>query len=141
MSDTGALAESDEVLDAALRRVGVLRVDTIEDLFELADLAGKQPIPRGPRLSIVTNAGGPGALAADMLVARGGKLAQLTSASVAVLDGILPKAWSHGNPIDILGDADEARFAKAVEVAANDPESDGVLVILTPQALTNATAT
>jgi acetyltransferase len=141
VSHTGAMAESDEVLDAAFRRVGVLRVDTIEDLFELAELVGKQPVPRGPRLCIVTNAGGPGALAADTLVARGGRLAQLTSASVAALDGFLPKAWSHGNPIDIQGDADEARFAKAVEVAVADPESDGVLVVLTPQALTNATTT
>jgi acetyltransferase len=140
VSHTGALTESDEVLDAAFRRVGVLRVDTIEDLFELAELVGKQPVPRGPRLSIVTNAGGPGALAADRLVARGGRLAQLTSASVAALDGILPKVWSHGNPIDIQGDADEARYAKAVEIAVADPESDGVLVVLTPQALTNATA-
>jgi len=140
VSHTGALTESDEVLDAAFRRVGVLRVDTIEDLFELAELVGKQPVPRGPRLSIVTNAGGPGALAADRLVARGGRLAQLTSASIAVLDGILPKVWSRGNPIDIQGDADEARYAKAVEVAVADPESDGVLVVLTPQALTNPTA-
>lgn len=141
VSHTGSLSESDEVLDAAFRRVGVLRVDTIEDLFELAELVGKQPIPRGPRLSIVTNAGGPGALAADTLVARGGRLAQVSSPSAAVLDGFLPKAWSHGNPIDIQGDADEGRFAKAVEVAVADPESDGVLVVLTPQALTNPTAT
>jgi len=140
VSHTGSMAESDEVLDAAFRRVGVLRVDSIEDLFELAELVGKQPVPRGPRLSIVTNAGGPGALAADTLVARGGTLAKLSSASVAALDGFLPKAWSHGNPIDIQGDADEARFAKAVEIAVADTESDGVLVVLTPQALTNATA-
>ena len=141
VSHTGAMAESDEVLDAAFRRVGVLRVDSIEDLFELAELVGKQPVPRGPRLSIVTNAGGPGALAADTLGARGGRTAQLGSASAAALDGFLPQSWSHGNPIDIQGDADESRFAKAVEVAVADAESDGVMVVLTPQALTNPTAT
>lgn len=140
-SHTGALTGSDEVLDAAFRRVGVLRVDTIEELFVLADVVAKQPIPKGPRLCIVTNAGGPGALAADMLVGTGGRLSELSPASVAKLGGFLPGAWSHGNPIDILGDADEGRYAKAVEVAVGDPNADGVLVILTPQAMTNPLAT
>lgn len=140
-SHTGELTESDEVLDAAFRRVGVLRVDTIEDLFELADLVGKQPIPRGPRLAVVTNAGGPGALAADMLVSRGGRLATLSSPSLAALDGILPRFWNHANPVDVQGDADEVRYAKAVEVALNDTGNDGVLVILTPQVMTNPAAT
>ncbi len=140
-SHTGALTGSDEVLDAAFRRVGVLRVKTIEELFELADVVAKQPIPKGPRLCIVTNAGGPGALAADMVASCGCQLAPLSSAGLAVLDGQLPRTWSRGNPIDILGDADEKRFVKAVEVAVNEPNSDGVLVILTPQALTNPTAT
>jgi acetyltransferase len=140
-SHTGALTGSDEVLDAAFRRVGVLRVDTIEELFELADVVAKQPLPRGPRLSIVTNAGGPGVLAVDMLVSSGGQLSPLSTASMAALDGLLPATWSHGNPIDILGDADAKRYSRAVEVAMNEPNSDGVLVILTPQAMTNATAT
>ncbi|HMD61488.1 MAG TPA: acetyl-CoA synthetase, partial [Opitutaceae bacterium] len=140
-SHTGALTGSDEVLDAAFRRTGVLRVDTIEDLFELADVVAKQPIPRGPRLSIVTNAGGPGAVAVDMLVSSGAQPAPVSPATMAALDQLLPRTWSHGNPIDILGDADAKRYAKAVELAVNDPNSDGVLVVLTPQAVTNATGT
>jgi acetyltransferase len=140
-SHTGALTGSDEVLDAAFRRVGVLRVETIEDLFELADVVAKQPLPKGPRLSIVTNAGGPGALATDMLVGTGGQLAPLSPECIAKLSSFLPAPWSHGNPIDILGDADEKRYAAAVEVAVAEPNSDGVLVILTPQAMTNPLTT
>jgi acetyltransferase len=140
-SHTGALTGSDEVLDAAFRRVGVLRVETIEDLFDMAEALAMQPRPRGPRLAIVTNAGGPGALAADALVAAGGALAPLSPASLVELDRLLPAHWSHGNPIDVLGDADPERFARAVQIAAREPASDGVLAILTPQAMTNATAT
>ncbi len=140
-SHTGALTGSDDVLDEAFRRVGVLRVDTIGELFNLAQIAAKQPLPRGPRLSIVTNAGGPGALALDMLVTSGGEPAQLSPGTLSALDALLPAPWSHGNPIDILGDADAARYAGAVELAVREPESDGVLVILTPQAMTNSTAT
>lgn len=140
-SHTGALTGSDEVLDAALRRVGVLRVDTIEELFNLAQVVAKQPLPRGPRLTIVTNAGGPGALALDMLVTSGGVPAPLSSPTLESLNSLLPGPWSHGNPIDILGDADAGRYAQAVELAIREPESDGVLVILTPQAMTNAIAT
>jgi acetyltransferase len=140
-SHTGALTGSDEVLDAAFRRVGVLRVDTIEELFALAEVTAKQPLPRGPRLSIVTNAGGPGALSADMLVGTGGQLAALSPGGRAELEAFLPQAWSHANPIDILGDADAGRYSRAVDVAAREPDSDGVLVILTPQAMTNPLAT
>jgi len=140
-SHTGALTGSDEVLDAAFRRAGVLRVETIEDLFELADVVAKQPLPKGPRLTIVTNAGGPGALAVDMLMSSGGQLSPLSEGTLAALDELLPKTWSHGNPIDILGDADAKRYSGAVELAVNEPTCDGVLVILTPQAMTNATAT
>ena len=140
-SHTGALTGSDEVLDAAFRRVGVLRVDTIEDLFDMAEVLAKQPRPRGPNLAIVTNAGGPGALAVDALVAAGGAIAPLSSVSITELDQLLPPQWSHGNPIDVLGDADAMCFAHAVLIAARDPASDGVLAILTPQAMTDATAT
>jgi acetyltransferase len=140
-SHTGALAGSDEVLDAALRRVGVLRVDTIEELFNLAQVVAKQPLPRGPRLTIVTNAGGPGALALDMLVTTGGQPAPLSPGALTALNGLLPGPWSHGNPIDILGDADADRYAQAVKLAVREPDSDGVLVILTPQAMTDPTAT
>ncbi len=137
-SHTGALTGSDAVLDAAFRRVGVLRVNTIGELFNTAELLAKQPRPRGPRLTIVTNAGGPGALGTDALIASGGQLTALSSSTQEALDQLLPPYWSHGNPIDVLGDADATRYAKAVELAAHDPESDGVLVILTPQAMTDA---
>ncbi len=140
-SHTGSLTGSDAVLDAAFRRVGVLRVNAIEELFDMAEVLAKQPRPRGSRLTIVTNAGGPGALATDMLVGCGGELAPLSENTLTALDALLPPHWSHGNPIDILGDASPARYTEAVRLAAADPNSDGVLVILTPQAMTDATAT
>lgn len=140
-SHTGALAGSDDVLDAALRRCGVLRVSTISELFHMAEVLGMQPRPKGPRLTIITNAGGPGVLATDSLVANGGQVATVTPATRAALDAFLPAAWSHNNPIDVLGDADAARYAQTLETAAKDADSDGLLVILTPQAMTDATGT
>jgi acetyltransferase len=140
-SHTGSLAGSDEVLDAAFRRTGVLRVSRISELFYLADALAKQPRPAGPRLAILTNAGGPGVLATDTLYAHGGQLATLSESSLEALNAILPPPWSHANPIDVLGDADPGRYAKALEVAAKDPGSDGLLVILTPQAMTDPTQT
>lgn len=140
-SHTGSLAGRDEVLDAAFRRCGVLRVDKISEVFYLAEVMAKQPRAKGPRLSIVTNAGGPGVLAVDALIRGGGRLAELTPETRALYDAFLPREWSHGNPIDVLGDADPERFAKALEVAARDPNSDGILVVLTPQAMTDPTAT
>jgi acetyltransferase len=140
-SHTGALTGSDEVLDAAFRRAGVLRVDTIGELFELAEVVAKQPMPAGPRLAIVTNAGGPGALATDQLVTAGGRAAVLAPDTLTALNEFLPPAWSHGNPVDLLGDADAARYARATELVAKDPLTDGVLVILTPQSMTDPTAT
>lgn len=136
-SHTGALTGSDEVFDAAFRRCGVLRVQNISDLFYMAEVLAKQPRPRGPRLTILTNAGGPGVLATDALIATGGELASLSPESIAGLDKVLPPHWSHGNPIDILGDADPERFARALEVAIKDPDSDGLLAILAPQGMTN----
>ncbi len=138
---TGSLAGSDEVLDAALRRCGVLRVDTIAELFDMAEVLAKQKRPRGPRLTIVTNAGGPGVLATDSLIASGGQLAPLEPETITALSDLLPAHWSHANPIDILGDADADRYAKALEAAAKDPNSDGLLVVLTPQAMTDPTQT
>ena len=140
-SHTGALTGSDEVLTAAFRRAGVLRVDSIGDLFYMADALAKQPRPLGPRLSIVTNAGGPGVLAADALVSGNGELTQLAPETLQKLDAVLPPQWSHHNPIDVLGDADPERFAKALEAAGADPTTDGLLVILTPQDLTDPTRT
>ncbi len=140
-SHTGSLTGSDEVLAAAFRRCGVLRVNSIDDLFNMAEVLGKQPRAQGPRLTMVTNAGGPGVLATDALISDGGQLAPISDETMAQLDEILPGAWSHNNPIDILGDAGPERYADAIEIIANDPQSDGLLVILTPQAMTDATQT
>jgi acetyltransferase len=140
-SHTGSLTGSDEVLQAAFQRVGVLRVDTISELFDMAEVLGKQPRPKGPRLAIVTNAGGPGVLATDALITSGAQLAALTPETMAAFNQILPRTWSHNNPVDIIGDAGPALYAKAVDLAAKDPNTDGLLVILTPQAMTDPTAT
>lgn len=139
-SHTGSLAGSDDVLDAAFRRCGVVRVNTISELFDMAEVWAKQPRrPKGPRLTIITNAGGPGVLATDALISAGGALAELSEDTVTALNEILPRHWSHGNPIDILGDADPDRYTKALDIAVEDPNSDGLLVILTPQAMTDPT--
>ena len=136
-SHTGALTGDDDVVDAAFRHCGVLRVDRISDLFHMADVLSKQPQPGGPRLTIVTNAGGPGVMATDALIEAGGQLATLTENSVQSLNAVLPPHWSHANPIDILGDADANTYAQALAVATSDAESDGVLVILSPQGMTD----
>ena len=136
-SHTGAMTGSDEVYDAAFRRCGVLRVKNIADIFDMAEALSKQPRPRGPRLMILTNAGGPGVLATDALIASGGELAALSEESQRALDAILPPHWSHANPIDILGDADPDRYARAIEVAIKDPNSDGLLAVLAPQGMTD----
>jgi len=140
-SHTGSLTGSDEVLDAAFRRCGVLRVGTIADLFYMADVLAKQPRPKGPNLTIITNAGGPGVIAVDALIGNGGRLADLSPDTMQALNGVLPAAWSHNNPVDVLGDAEPARYAKALEISAKDPSSDGLLVILTPQDMTDPTKT
>ena len=140
-SHTGSLTGSDEVLEAAFRRSGVLRVNTVAEVFYMAEVLAKQPRPKGPRLTIVTNAGGPGVLAVDALLANGGQLTELSPETMGALNQILPAAWSHNNPIDVLGDAGADRYAKALEIAAKDPGTDGLLVILTPQAMTDATQT
>ncbi|MGO9647396.1 MAG: bifunctional acetate--CoA ligase family protein/GNAT family N-acetyltransferase [Terriglobales bacterium] len=134
-SHTGALTGSDEVLDAAFRRCGVLRVQNISDLFYMAEVLSKQPRPMGPRLTILTNAGGPGVLATDALIASNGQLATLSDETLRSLDQFLPPHWSHNNPIDVLGDADAECYAKALEVATKDPNSDGFLAILAPQGM------
>lgn len=140
-SHTGSLTGSDEVLRAAFRRCGVLRVDTIDGLFSMAEVLAKQPRPTGPRLTIVTNAGGPGVLATDALITSGGELSELSTETIDALNELLPGPWSHSNPIDILGDAPPERYAEALDIAAKDPNSDGLLVILTPQAMTAPTQT
>jgi acetyltransferase len=140
-SHTGSLTGSDEVLQAAFQRVGVLRVETISELFDMAEVLGKQPRPKGPRLTIVTNAGGPSVIATDALITSGAQLATLTPETMEAFNKILPPTWSHNNPVDIIGDAKADLYAKSVEIAAKDPNTDGLLVILTPQAMTEPTET
>jgi acetyltransferase len=107
----------------------------------MAEVLSKQPPPAGPRLTIITNAGGPGVLATDTLLLGGGKLAELSPESMQELNQFLPNAWSHSNPIDILGDASPELYAKTLQVAVKDPNSDGILIILTPQDMTDPTQT
>jgi acetyltransferase len=140
-SHTGSLTGSDDVLEAAFKRCGVLRVNRISDLFYMSEVLAKQPRPQGNRLTIITNAGGPGVLATDALLTTGGALAEVSKQTIEDLNKFLPPVWSHNNPIDIIGDAGPDLYAKTLEVAGRDPNSDGLLVILTPQAMTDATAT
>ena len=138
-SHTGSMTGSDAVLDAVLKRIGVMRVDTIEELFDVSEVLAKQPLPAGPALAIVTNAGGPGALATDAVVRHGGRVAELSAITLAALNASMPPHWSHSNPVDVLGDADAARFKMALVAVAADPAVDGLLAILTPQAMTRPT--
>src|SRR5262249_10117954 len=140
-SHTGAMAGSDAVFDAAFRRAGVLRVTTIPDLFNMSEILAMQPQPRGPALAIITNAGGPGVMATDALMLEGGQLATLSPPTKSALDAVLPPFWSHANPIDVLGDATPQRYRQAVEVCSKDPNVQGLLILLTPQAMTDPTAT
>jgi acetyltransferase len=136
-SHTGALTGSDEVFEAAFRRCGILRVNTIGELFDMAEVLSKQPRPRGPRLAVVTNAGGAGVLATDALLDSGGQLAQLSQDTKDTLNKFLPKAWSHDNPVDTLGDAGPETYVKALEIVSRDPNCDAVLSILAPQGMTD----
>lgn len=140
-SHTGSLAGADDIFEAAIQRVGIIRVETIGELFDMAGAFSKQPNPQGPNLAIVTNAGGPAVLATDAALIHGAKMAVLDKKTIDQLSEFLPKAWSHGNPVDILGDARADRYAKAVKLVFNSPEADGILVILTPQDMTEATKT
>ena len=139
MSHTGSLAGNDFVFDAAFKRAGVIRVDTIDELFNIAQSLAMQPKPSNNRLAIVTNAGGPGVIATDTLVAKGGKLAELSEETISELNKHLSPNWSKGNPVDVLGDAGPKQYSKAVELCAKDKNVDGILIILTPQAMTNPT--
>lgn len=133
-SHTGSLSGEDEIYDAAFKRAGIVRVEEIADLFNAAEVLGTQPLPKGPRLAVITNAGGPGVMATDALIARGGKLAKLSEKTLDALNNVLPPFWSKGNPIDVLGDARADRYKTAVEACLNDDTVDGILIILTQQA-------
>ena len=137
-SHTGALAGSDSVFDAAARRAGMLRVDTLESLFDAAETLSHARSWRGERIAILTNGGGAGVLAADALALGGGQLATLSEKSLAALDQCLPAGWSHGNPVDIIGDAPLARYQDALRVLLAAGEVDGVLFMHAPTAIVPA---
>jgi acetyltransferase len=138
-SHTGAMAGVDSVYEAAFARAGIVRVFAVDDLFDCAELLAREKSPAGPRLAIVTNAGGPGVMATDALLERQGVLAELSDATIQTLNQQLPAAWSHGNPVDILGDSPPQRFGASIEAVLADSNVDGVLVVLSPQAMTDPT--
>jgi acetyltransferase len=140
-SHTGALAGEDAVYDAAFQRAGIERIFDINDMFEVAGLLGRYQTPQGSRLAIMTNAGGPGVMATDALIGQRGQLADFSDETMKKLNECLPPFWSHGNPADILGDAPPERYGQAAQIILADPNVDAVLVILTPQAMTDPTAT
>jgi len=140
-SHTGAMAGEDSIYDAAFERAGIVRVYDIDDMFECAELLARQRVPKGPRLAIVTNAGGPGVMATDTLMARHGVLAKLSDETMNKLNELLPPFWSRGNPVDVLGDGSPERYAKATEIVLSDRGVDAALVILAPQAMTSPTET
>ncbi|MGA9855623.1 MAG: bifunctional acetate--CoA ligase family protein/GNAT family N-acetyltransferase [Gammaproteobacteria bacterium] len=134
---TGALAGADRVYDAAFRRAGMLRVPNLGALFGAADILTLAELPRGKRLGILTNGGGMGVLATDALLDRGGQLAGLSGVTRARLDALLPRTWSHGNPVDIIGDANGTRYAGALEALVADACLDAVLVLYCPTGVSN----
>ncbi|HYB78795.1 MAG TPA: bifunctional acetate--CoA ligase family protein/GNAT family N-acetyltransferase [Thermoplasmata archaeon] len=136
-SHTGSLSGEDAIYDAAFKRAGVVRVDEIADLFNAAEVLSTQPLPSGPRLAIITNAGGPGVMTTDALLARGGKVAELSPKTMERLNAALPAFWSHGNPIDLIGDAGPERYRVALEACLDDENVDGILILLTVQAMIN----
>ncbi|KPK12977.1 MAG: acetyl-CoA synthetase [Myxococcales bacterium SG8_38] len=137
VSHTGALVGSDDVFDAAIRRAGAVRAMTIDQLFAAAQLLSKRRHVQGDRLAMVTNAGGPGVMATDRAVDLGVQIAELGRETVERLHESLPEHWSGGNPVDILGDAPPEHYRLATEACLSDPNVDGLLVMLTPQAMTD----
>ncbi|MBN9004935.1 MAG: bifunctional acetate--CoA ligase family protein/GNAT family N-acetyltransferase [Rhizobiales bacterium] len=135
---TGALAGSDAVYDAAFQRAGMLRVSDLRELFDCAETLGRLKSPPGKRLAILTNGGGIGVLAVDRLAELSGVPAEMTPDLRAKLDAVLPPTWSGSNPVDIVGDADPARYAAALEILLGDPGSDAVLVMNVQTAIARA---
>jgi acetyltransferase len=140
MSHTGALVGSDDVFESALRRAGVVRGLRIGDLFSAATTLTSATNVKGERLAIITNGGGPGVMATDRATDLGISLAELSESTRERLNDILPETWSQANPVDVIGDATPSRYAQAVEICMSDPAVDGLLVILTPQAMTDPTS-
>jgi acetyltransferase len=137
-SHTGSLSGEDDIYDAAFKRAGIVRVSEIADLFNAAEVLGTQPLPKGRQLAVITNAGGPGVMATDSLIAQGGQLAKLSQKTMDSLNAVLPPFWSHGNPIDVLGDARSDRYKAAVEACLNDENIDGICIVFTQQAVSES---
>jgi acetyltransferase len=137
MSHTGSLTGNDAIFNAAFKRAGIIRVDTIGELFDAAQALSMQKRPAGKRLAVVTNAGGPGVIVTDSLIEKGGELAALSEKTMAKLNEVMPPAWSHGNPIDVLGDAKPELYKTAVGLCLEDNNVDGILLVLTPQSMTD----
>ena len=137
-SHTGAMAGSYTVFESAFRRAGIVMVDSVEQLFDVAETLSLARPLAGARLAIVTNGGGPGVLAVDALISQGGKLARLDQSTLTKLEAVLPGTWSHGNPVDIIGDAHPERYVEALKLVADDPYVDAILVINVPTALASS---
>lgn len=137
-SHTGALAGRDGAYDAAFRRAGMLRVLTLEDLFDVVETLATARTPSGSRLAILTNGGGVGVLATDALMAEEGELATLSENTIKQLDSVLPPTWSHGNPIDIIGDAPGQRYADTLKILIDDKNVDGILILNCPTAIASS---
>jgi acetyltransferase len=140
LSHSGSLGGEDAVYDAAFRRAGIVRVEAISDLFNCAKTLAMQPNPAGPNLTIITNAGGPAIMATDRLIARGGKLSQLSNETVQALKSVLPSYCSIANPVDIYEEATPTRFRNVMEICLKDPNSNGFLIMYTPQGATSPVA-
>ena len=136
-SHTGALAGEDVIYDAAFRRAGIVRVKDIRDLFNCSSILAKQPRPTGSNIAIITNAGGPGVLATDSIIEKGGKLAKISNETIQKLNAVLPAHWSKANPVDIIGDSDEDRYEKSIDICLDDPNVDGILILCVPQVMAN----
>lgn len=140
-SHTGSLAGSDAIFDAAIEEVGVLRARDICDLFNYAQVLDYQPLPKGNQVTMLTNAGGPGVLATDALVLAGGRLAPLSNQALEELNTFLPAAWSHSNPVDLLGDAGAKRYEDTLKVIVKQKQTDGIIIVLSPQDMTDPVGT
>jgi len=138
-SHTGAMAGSDLVYDTAIRRAGMLRVYSLEELFDAVETLNTGILPKGDRIAIVTNGGGIGVLASDAVVEEGGRLVDLSQDTIDKLNAVLPPTWSHGNPVDIIGDATGERYAKALSIVIEDKNIDAVLVLNCPTAVASQT--
>ncbi len=135
ISHTGSMAGNTEVFDAAFSRAGIIRVETIQDMFNCSEAIAKLPLPDGKKLAVLTNAGGPGVMAADAIIKYGCKLAELSKKTMRELEKEMPMHWSRNNPVDILGDALADRYRKALEIVIRDNNIDGLIVLFSPQAV------